>query len=169
MAKRTFSNVSWTPGAGVANGTTTNAPIMALKGGSSTQLIDMLEVMIEGQSGASSPTFLIWARDSTIGVTPTALADPAHDGPMHPSTAALAAPPVTYTTASTLPTRSSTTSDAQLTFNLNTFGGIIRWAASPYQQWSILGNTAQLGESSLSAFTGGTIGSVSSHIIYEPY
>ena len=34
--------------------------------------------------------------------------------------------------------------------------------------FGILGNTASLGEASLSAFTGGTVGAISAHIQYEP-
>jgi hypothetical protein len=69
----------------------------------------------------------------------------------------------------TLGTIVAATTDPKLELNLNAFGGIIWWNAAPTQQWSILGNTASLGESSLSAFTGGTVGAISAHILYEPY
>jgi ABC-type molybdenum transport system ATPase subunit/photorepair protein PhrA len=51
---------------------------------------------------------------------------------------------------------------------LNAFGGIKRWVAAPGAEWWILGNAASGGESLLSAFTGGTVGAISSHIEYEP-
>ena len=169
MAKRSFSNTNWTPTATADTASLASSTYQALQGGSATQLIDVLEVMVEGLAGSSSPTLLQLARDSTVGSTPTALAAPATDGPLHPATAALAAPPVSYTAAGTGPQRSVLTSAARLNFNINAFGGIIRWNAAPTQQWSILGNTQPLGESSLSAYTGGTVGAISSHIIYEPY
>jgi hypothetical protein len=168
MAKRTFSHLNWTPGA-TADGSTLAAGFMALKGGSGTQKIDILEVMFQGMAGASAPTPLILAYDSTIGVTPTALATPDADGPNDPATAALAAPPVSYVAASTNPTRSNSTSSPKFVVGANAFGGVVRWNASPTQQASLLGNTASLGELSLSCFTGGTPGLIQSHIMYEPY
>lgn len=169
MAKRIFHNTNWTPTATADTSALANATYMAVKGGSSTQLIDILEIMINGLAGSSSPTIMQFARVSTIETTPTALAAPASDGPAHASTAALAAPPVTFTAAATGPQRSAVTSDAKLELGLNAFGGIVRWNAAPTQQFSQIGNTADLGESVLSAFTGGTVGAISAHIIYEPY
>jgi hypothetical protein len=142
---------------------------MALQGGSATQLITVLEVMVSGFAGASSPTILQLARASNVGTTPTALSAPNSDGVMHPSTAALAAPPVSFVAAAAGAQRSSATSDARLDMGLNAFGGIKRWVAAPGAEWYILGNTASAGCSVLSAFTGGTVGAISSHIEYEPY
>lgn len=169
MAKRIFSAVNWTPTATADTTALANSTYMGLKGGSSTQLLKVLEIMASGFAGASSPTILQFARCSTIETTPTALAAPNSDGPAHPSTAALAAPPVSFTAAATGPQRSSATTDARLDMGLNAFGGIKRWVAAPDAEWSILGNTASLGESVLSAYTGGTVGAISSHIEYEPY
>ncbi len=168
MAKRIFHAVNYTPTATADAAALANGTYMALKGGSTTQLISVLEVKVTGFNGANAPTILQLARNSTIGVTPTALAAPNSDGPEHPATAALAAPPVSYTAAATGPLRSAATSDARLECGINAFGGILRWNAAPGQEWWILGNTAQFGESSLSAFTGGTPGPLSSHLIYEP-
>jgi hypothetical protein len=171
MAKRIFQAVNFTPTATADAATAlANSTYMAMKGGSSTQMIDVLEIMISGLAAStSSPTIMQFARHSTIATTPTALAAPNSDGPMHPSTAALAAPAVTFVAAGTGPQRSAATSDARLNVGLNAYGGIVRWVAAPTAQWTNLGNTAQLGEASLSAFTGGTVGAVSAHIIYEPY
>jgi hypothetical protein len=88
---------------------------------------------------------------------------------MHPSTAALAAAPVSFVAAATGPQRSAVTTDAKLEVGLNAFGGIQRWQAAPGEEWGQLGNTASLGESILSAFTGGTPGAISAHIVYEPF
>lgn len=168
MAKRIFAHLNWTPGA-TADGSTLAAGFMALKGGSSTQLIDILEVAAEGMAGASSPTPLILAYDSTLGVTPTGLATPDSDGPTNPATAALAAPPVSYVAAATAPTRSNSTSSPKLPVGINAFGGVYRYSAAPTQQMSILGNGTSTGELSLSGYTGGTTGLIQSHIMYEPY
>ena len=169
MAKRLFHATNWTP---TATGDTTNlanGTYMALQGGTSTQLINILEVLIDGQATTSAPTFLQLARDSTVMATPTALAAPNGDGPMHPSTVALSAPPVSAVSAGTSPQRSAATSQGRLELGLNAFGGIMKWNPyTPDMAISILGNTASLGEMSLSSYTGGTVGPISAHIIYEP-
>lgn len=168
MAKRLFSVVNWTPTATADASALANATYCALKGGSSTQLMSVLEVMVSGFAGASSPTIQQLARAGTVETTPTALSAPNSDGPAHPSTAALAAPPVSFVAAAAGPQRSSATTDARLDMGLNAFGGIKRWVAAPGAEWWILGNTASGGESILSAFSGGTVGALSSHIMYEP-
>lgn len=171
MAKRIFQAQGLTSGTGTAvNTLLTTSQYMALKGGSSTQLIDILEVLISGFAGSSAPALFQLGRASVVETTPTALATAtASDGPAHPSTAALAAPPVSFIAASTQPTTTNVTTDARLNLGLNLFGGIVRWVAAPTAQWSQLGNTATLGESYLAAFTGTTSGTFSAHIQYEPY
>jgi hypothetical protein len=171
MAKRIFHNTSWTPTATADTTNLANATYMAIQGGSATQLINVLEILIDGQATTSAPTFMQFARDSTVGVGFVALAAPAGDGPMHPSTAPLAAPPVTYTavTAGTLAQRAAVTTQGKLELGLNAFGGIMKWNPyTPDMAWGILSATQPLGESSLSAFTGGTPQPISAHIIYEP-
>lgn len=169
MAKRIFQASNFTPTATADTTAHANATYLALRGGSTTQLIDLLEVMVSGLANASSPTILQVARTSTIATTPTALAAPNSDGPAHPSTAALAAPPVSFVASAAGPQRSALTTDARLNVNINAFGGVARWLAQQGAQWSLLGNVAGFGESILSAFTGGTVGAVSAHMMYEPY
>jgi hypothetical protein len=169
MAKRVFHAANYTPTAQADTSALTNATYQALKGGSATQLINIVDVQIAGLAGSSSPTLMQLARVTTVETTPTALASPNSDGPMHPSTAALAAPPVSFVAAAAGPQRSAATTDAKLELALNAFGGIVRWQAAPGEEWGQIGNTQPLGESVLSAFTGGTVGAVSSHIIYEPF
>ena len=169
MAKRAFHATNFTPTATADATNLANGTYMALQGGSSTQLINVIEVMINGLAGSSSPTIMQLARDSTVGATLTALSAPNSDGPMHPSTAALAAAPGAFVAATTAPQRSSATSQPRLELGLNAFGGIVRWVAAPGEEFGILGNTASLGECSLSAYTGGTVGAVSAHFIYEPF
>ena len=169
MAKRIFTSQNWTPTAQADTSALSNGSYMAIKGGSGTQLIDIQEIMVSGFAGSTAPAILTMARVSTLENTATALAAPASDGPMHPATAALAAAPVTFTAATQGPQRSAVTTDAKLNLGLNTYGGIAKWNSAFSAPWSILGNTADLGESVLSAFTGTTPGAISAHIIYEPY
>jgi hypothetical protein len=169
MAKRVFQNVNWTPTVAADASALANATYMAIKGGTGTQKIDILETYVVGAAAASAPTFLCLARASTIETTPTALVAPATDGPMDPATAALAAPPVTFTAAGTGPQRSAATTDARLLVAINAFGGSLRYNSAPTQQWVVLGNTAQFGETLLSAENVGTSGALSAHMVYEPY
>jgi len=169
MSKFLFQQSNWTPTATADASAIANGAHMTIKGGSTTQILKVQEVMVSGLAASvSSPTILQLARVSTLGITPTALAAPASDGPMHAATAALGAPPVTYTAAGTGPQRSVATSAARLMLNLNAYGGIVRWQAAPEAEWYIVGNAVTLGESTLSAFTGGTVGAVSAHLLYEP-
>lgn len=169
MSKRLFSVPNWTPGTTADTTALTNAQYMAIKGGSTTQIIDILEVYNSGMAGSGAPMALYLARASTVETTPTALANPASDGPEHPSVAALAAPPVTFTAAATGPQRSGVTSDARLNVGINAFGGSYRWNAAPTQQWTILGNVAGAGETLLSNLPFGTPGALNTTIMYEPY
>ncbi len=171
MAKRSFQQVNWTPGATADATNLANGSFMALQGGSATQLLNVIEIYEAGMAGASSPTFMEWSRASTNGANNSALAAPASDGPLSPATAALAAPPVSFTAVAggTGPQRSNATTDARLQLGLNAFGGIVRWVAAPGEEWGILGTATPLGESLLSAFTGGTVGAINSHVIYEPF
>lgn len=169
MAKRVFTNQNWIPTAQADTTALTSATYMEIKGGSATQINNIVEFRISGLAAASAPSFLNFALASTIETTPTALAAPASDGPVHGATAPLAAPPVTNTAAATGPQRSAVTTNPKANLALNTFGGIIRYNIEtiPY---SLIGNTvALLGIGILSAFTGGS-GSpvVSADIVYEP-
>lgn len=168
MAQRVFHAPNYTPTAQADTTALTSGTYQALKGGSGTQLINISEVYIAGLASASGALLMQLARASTIETTPTALAAPNSDGPKHPSTAALAAPPVSFVAAATGPQRSAVTSDGKLELNLNAFGGIVRWMVPRGEEWGQIGNTASLGESILSQFTGGTSNPISSHIVYEP-
>lgn len=172
MAKWSFSNSTWTPTA-VADGSamvTGGNPYMALKGGSTTQRLDISEIFMGGQApSASSPCIMVLARDSAIATGTLSLASGAKNAALDPATADLAAPQVPFTSATTAgPTRSATLGLLNLSFNA--YGGIVRWFAPDQNSvLKLLGNTASFGEISLSAFTGGTPGLMGSHIIYEPW
>lgn len=167
MALRSFKVATWTPVAVADTTNMTDNGYCGIMGGSSTQRIDITEVYLGGQAGASTPSIMILSRDSTVQATPTALSTGQSDAAIDPSTAALAAPAVTFTASTTKPQRSATLGLLNLSFNA--FGGIVRWVAPPRGQVTLLGNTASLGEISLSAYTGGTPGLLGSHLIYEPY
>lgn len=167
MAKRIVNHSSITPTATADTTNLANSTYpFCLQGGSGTQRVNVIEVYEGGQAGASSPTFMLLARDTTVGVTTAADAQ-MNDGPMDASTAALAAPPLVFNKATTAPQRSVTQHLLNLSFNA--FGGIVRWVAAPGEEVSIIGNTQPLGEVSLSAFTGGTAGLGGFHMVYEPF
>lgn len=135
-----------------------------VQGGTATQRINILEVLLTGQATASAPTIMALARDSTVAVT-NSLGTGNTDAALDPATAPLAAPPLTGNTNTTKPQRSATLWLLNLGFNA--FGGIVRWVAAPGEEISTVGNTASLGEVSLSAFTG-TVGAMGTTLIYEP-
>jgi hypothetical protein len=109
---------------------------------------------------------MVLARDSLVGAT-TSAGTGFTDAPMDSLTAALAAPPVSFNTATTAPQRSASLHLLNLSFNA--FGGIVRWLAAPGEEISQYGNAANVGETSLSASNaGGTPGAMGGHLIYEP-
>lgn len=169
MATYAFALASFTPGAGAADNVTETGGIMGLLGSSPTELNFIEEVYLGGLAAATAPMIMLLARNSTIGSTPTPLSANSGNshGPTHPSSAAAVA--TAYTAASTLPTRSGTVTHARKTFAFNAYGGMVRCNyANTNNRFAILGNTASLGELSLSSFTGSTASvALSGHIIYE--
>jgi hypothetical protein len=155
---------TWTPIAVADTIAMTTLGFHNIQGGVSTQRSELREVYIGGQAGASSPTFFLVGRVSTVGgatLTATRLA------PHDPSSVLIANPPVPYqTTSGAFPQRSATLG-ALLNLSMNAFGGIVRWQNGPDEIISILGVAQPTGEISLNAFTGGTPGLVGSHFIIE--
>ena len=155
---------TWTPVAVADTVAMTDSGHHTIQGGSATQRVNLREVILTGQApSTSSPCILVLGRTSTVGGTLTAGRLAALD----PSTAALAAPPVSYAISTTKPQRSATLG-MLLNLSFNAFGGIFKWASYEKADISLLGNTASLGELSLNAFTGGTPGLIGSEIIIEP-
>lgn len=140
---------------------------MGLMGGSTTQRIDVNEVYLGGLATASAPCAMVLARDSTVQATPVALTGNFANGPEDPATAALVAPQVAFTASTTKPQRAATL--AKLAMAFNAFGGVVRLNLPVGQEFKLVGNAANLGEVSLSSFTGGTPGLMMVHMIYEPY
>lgn len=166
MAIRSFSVATWTPVAVADTVAYTDNGYMGLMGGSSTQVITIQEVYMGGQAGTGAPCIMLLSRDSTVQATSTALTTGDSDAALDPATAALAAPPVAFHASTTKPQRSATLHLLNLSFNAN--GSLVRWVPYPGREPKLLGNTASLGEISLSAYTGGTPGLLGSHILYEP-
>lgn len=164
MARWSAQQNNWTPTAVADTTNFTNSGYFALQGGSSTQRSNILEVYMGGLASASSPAQMILARDSTVGATAMSGGTLAS---LDPSTAALAAPPVNFSTSTTKPQRSATLYLLNLGFNA--FGGVVRWVAAPGQEIGMLGNTASFGEISLSHGASGTAGLMGCHIIFEPF
>ncbi len=173
MSVYNFSAGNWTPTATGDGTTLANGTYMAIQNGASgsTNRTNINEVLITGEATSSAPTFMVLARDSTIGTSLTSLAAPNSNGPQDPSSPALATGYVAlaYVAQSgTAPQRSNSASLSRLRFSFNAYGGIVKWNPwSANMTFAILGASASNGEASLSAFTGGTVGQISSHILYE--
>jgi hypothetical protein len=168
MARRIISYTTLTPTAFADTTNLTNTAYIAfIQGGSTTQQVKIHEISISGQAASSSsPTFMILSRDSTVAATSTVFGTGGMDAAMDTATAALAAATVTGNSATTAPQRSSTLH--LMNCSLNAFGGVYFWRANKWDECvDIVGNTASLGEVSLSAFTGGTPGAIGAHIIIE--
>lgn len=168
MAKRVFSQATWTPTATGDGAALANTTYMAIENAASTHALNVMEIYEGGQASASSINIMQFARNVAIGTTPTALATPNADGPMNSFTQTVATVPITYVAASTGPLRSSVATQARLNLSFNAFGGIVRWVAAPGEEWGIIGTGASASSSSLSAFTGGSVGLMGAHIVYEP-
>lgn len=170
MAKRLFTTAGLTFNAAAAGAALTAVNFMALKAAAS-QLVDVLEVYINGMAVASTLAGFVLKRASTLETTPTALAAPHSDGAMAPFATALSSTVTPFIAAATGPTGSNTVTDATLNLGQNAFGGIIRWNAAPTQEWKIFGTAAPGIESVLfnSSTAGGANAAANAHIMYEPY
>lgn len=169
MARRIVSVTTITPTATADSANLVDATYpFLLQGGSSTQQNKIHEISISGQAASSSsPTFMLLGRDSQVAAGTNTDGTGQTDTAMDAATAALSAPAVTgNSNATTKPQRSS--SAHLMNCSLNAFGGVYFWRANKWDECpTVLGNTASLGEVSLSAFTGGTPGAIGCHMIYE--
>lgn len=159
----TFTSVTPTATADATN-LVDSSYMLLVQGGSATQQLAFSEVFLGGEAAASSsPTIVVFARDSTAGATVTAGAtrNAATDG----TTTAPGSLPVVGNAATTKPQRSATLHLLHLSFNA--YGGVMRWFARPGEEHTTIGAAAPLGEISVSAYTGGTPGAVSGHTLYE--
>ena len=165
MARIIFTVPSWTPVAVADTTNMTDAGHVSIKGGSTTQVTNLLEVYCGGLATASANMPIQLARHSTVGATLTALAGPNSEEPSNPATAALAAPALPYVASTTKPQADA---NAKLgSYAFNAFGGLVRKQWNSGEGPSLLGNTASFGELGLNCFTGGTVGLMASHFEYE--
>jgi len=169
MSTSVFAVPTFTSGTGTAdNASLTTLQYMAIQGGTSTQVNFIEEVYIGGQAGSSAPVIMLLGRDSTVMANPTTLVTPNTAGLTNPSGAVVTAPAVCAVTATTQAIRSNSITLAKKSFVFNAFGGIVKASYQNTQdRMGILGNTASLGEVSLSAFTGSTSASLGAHMIWE--
>lgn len=171
MSKRLFTWSGSFPASAVGAGAgASNTGFMALKG-ASNQIVDWLEVLISGTASNSAIGGFNVRYSSTLGVSPTALAQPGTDGPMNSLATALSATVTAYFACTTAPVISNAVTLPTLQLGINTFGGILRWNAAPTQQWTQFGNAVNGGESVLwnsSTMVTGATTNASAHIMYEP-
>lgn len=170
MPMYVFAVGTITPGAGTAdNASLTASTYMAINGGTSTQVSFLDEVYMGGQATATAPMIMLLGRDSTVVGTPTALATPNTFGLLDPSGGVLTNTPVAAITGSVQAIRSNSVTLAKKNFTFNAYGGMCaRNYANTNDRFGILGNTASLGEMSLSSFTGTTAAqAIGAHLIIE--
>ncbi len=163
MARWAAAVPTWTPVAVADTTNYTDGGHHTIQGGSTTQRGEMREIYLGGQATASAALYMVFGRTSTTGTSLTATRLAALD----PSTAALTSAPTAYGTSGTSKPQRSSTLGMLLNLSFNAFGGIVRWYAGPDEVISYLGNTASLGELSLSEFTGGGSGAIGSNIVFE--
>lgn len=168
MANRVFQAATYTPTAQADGGALSSNTYQSMEAASATQILIVKEIQCGGQAIASAVNIMQFARNLTAATTPTALAAPNGDGPLSGATAPLALVPITYVAAGTGPSRTNTAATARLNLSFNAFGGIVKWFANLREEWEIIGTSVSVAPSSLSAFTGGNVGLMGSHIIYEP-
>lgn len=167
--RRSFGAATYTPTATADATTLTNSTFQAIGAGNSASLgLSVVEIYMGGQATASAVNIMQFAREKIVGATPGALAAPNSDGPLDTRTGALGTPALTFVAATTPPQRADITTSARLHLTFNAFGGIVRWMADQGGAWGITGNAVNVSESVLSAYTGGSVGAIGSHIIYEP-
>lgn len=171
MSMYAFGFGAITSGVGTADNVTEGTSgFAAILGASGTQQCFVDEVYLGGEASSSAPQIMHLARNSTIGATPTALAANSGNsfGMLNASGTAPASIPTAYVAATTGPVRAGTVTLSRKVFAYNAFGGVVRANyANTNDRFGITGNTASLGELSLSAFTGTTSAAYGGHIILE--
>lgn len=166
MAKRSFNvtNVTPTATADAATPLATNTTLGVMQGGAATQRNVISEIYMGGLAAASAPGVMVAAMNS-IAATVIVVGTAGRVAPLDSASADLTAPADVGRAYTIAPQRSATLHILQLAFNA--FGGIVRWLAAPNEEIGMVGLAVDTGSFSLSAFTGGTTGAMSSHFIYE--
>jgi hypothetical protein len=170
MATRTFAVAGFTTEAVADAANFTDSKYMALKGGSASQITKIQEVYATGlDASTSAPQKLLLAFDGTVGATLTSLTTGESDTADIPSTAALAAPVLSFVASTTKPQRAK----AYIHHcGFNALGGLTRHRFPFGGEPQMIGASAfsagvSGGEVSLSGFTGTTAAVIGAHIKYE--
>lgn len=163
MAQYSFAFSSWAPAAQADTTTLTASKFQAIQGAAAPFIGRITECLVSGEAVSAAVNILLLARDTTVFITPTALATGQTVAGLNPSSPTKSS--LTCVNATTTPQRSATAH--LLTLSFNAFGGIIRWAAAPGEELYYTGATQPNGELSLSGFTGSGTGQMSSHIVFE--
>lgn len=164
-AKRIFQANGWTPTAVADTTSYTDGGYMALGALNATAGLLVNEIRCNGEAAASAVNEMIFARDSTLGATLTALATPNSDGPL--SSIGQAPVQLSFVASTTKPQRATGLTAARLNLAFNAFGGNALKQFAPGGEWQIVGVTASVSESSLSTPTASP-GRMSANIEYEP-
>ena len=170
MARRSVAIKTITPTATADTTALVDAtyPFLLRGGASGTQRNGIWEIYIGGQAAStSSPTFMVLAMDSTVGTGTNSMGAGQTDAPLDVLSAPDTQPALTGNTNATAdPQRSSTLHLLNLSFNA--YGGITKWQTHDAMgRVLIYGASANVGECSLSAFTGGTPGALGAYMVYE--
>lgn len=165
MGKRSLSCATMTPTAAADGADIADGAFLALVGGTSIQRVYVQEIYMGGLATSSSPMYMTLGRDSIVATGALTLSG-AFDAALDPAMAATGLA-TAFNTAATLQPQRSATLGHLLSLAFNGFGGVVRWVAAPGEEVQTVGNTASLGEISLSQFTGGTSAAIAAHIIYE--
>jgi len=131
--------------------------------GLSAGQVKISEVYMGGEAqSASNVAIMVLGRDSTVAASSiSGITAVLTDG----TATAPGTTPAIGNSATTAPQRSA---NHLLHLSFNTYGGIVRWVASPDQTLSVYGTGTTNGEVSLSPFTGTQTGSaLSGHVLYE--
>jgi hypothetical protein len=132
-----------------------------LRGGGAGTLAKVNEIYIGGESTSSTVTSMVFGRASVLSVGALSV------GNNTPTDVQQTAPGTLMswgnTAATSGPGRAPTL--YLLNLSLNAFGGISRWQARYGEEITIYGQSANIGEASLTSKSGAGI--VSGHILYE--
>jgi hypothetical protein len=166
MALWSAARENFTPVAVADTANYTDNGYFALKGGTSTQQLEVIEVYIGGLATTAAAAQHKFGRDSTVGATSLSGGTLAA---LNPATADLGTNPSVFSVSTTKPQRSATLG-ALLPLGFNVQGGVVRWKVprGAGEGVGLLGNTASFGELSLSHATTGVPGLIDTFFIFEP-
>lgn len=142
----------------------TDGKFHAIQGDVAARMLRVVEIFIGGEATSSALALMKLARDSQVATG--SLTTAAGGATVAMSSGAPAVRALAFDTAATVQPQSSATLHL-LQLSLNAFGGIIRWVAAPGQEIYQVGLAANVGETSLDAFTGSGTPNISSSIMFE--